>query len=72
MADDRAMRHRDSKPESSALFMKRGLAAIEETQRLGNGLPAKRVIAMLDEKLRLARQMKLQAMQKASAHFPID
>ena len=66
------MRRRDSKPESRALFMTRGLASIEETQRLGNGLPAERVIAMLDEKLRLAREMKLQALQKASAHFPID
>ncbi len=66
------MRHPDSKPESSTQFMTRGHAAIEETQKLGNGLPAERVMAMLDEKLRLARQMQLQAMQAKRAHFPID
>ncbi len=67
-----SLRRRDSKPESRALFMTRGLAAIEETQRLGNGLPAERVIAMLDEKLRLARQMQSKAMQTTCTHFPID
>lgn len=58
--------------ESHTRFIERGLAAIKETQRLGNGLPAEQVMAMLDEKLRLARQMQLQAMQTTRAHFPID
>ena len=56
--------------ESHARFVERGLAAIEDTQRLGNGLPAEQVMAMLDEKLRLARQMQLQAMQTTRADFP--
>lgn len=58
--------------ESYARFMERGLAAIENTQLLGNGLPTNQVMAMLDEKLRLARQMQLQSMQAKRAHFPID
>ncbi len=62
----------DVKPESRARFIERGLKAIEDTKRLGNGLPAERVLAMLDEKLRLVRQMQLQAMQAKRAHFPID
>lgn len=62
----------DVKPESRARFIERGLMAIEDTKRLGNGLPAERVLAMLDEKLRLARQMQLQAMQTRGAYFPID
>ncbi len=66
------MKHVDVKPESRARFLERGLAAIEDTKRLGNGLPAERVLAMLDEKLRLARQMQLQAMQAKRAYFPID
>jgi hypothetical protein len=62
----------DTKPESRARFIERGLAAIQDTKQLGNGLPAEQVVAMLDEKLRLARQMQLEAMKTRRAHFPID
>jgi hypothetical protein len=61
----------DTKPESRARFLERGLAAIQDTKRLGNGLPAELVMAMLDEKLRRARQVQLQAMHAKRAHFPI-
>ena len=62
----------DVKPESRARFIERGLEAIEDTKRLGNGLPTEQVMAMLDEKLRLARQVQLQALQTRRAYFPID
>jgi hypothetical protein len=72
------MKHVDVKPESRARFLERSLEAIQDTKRLGNGLPVEQVMAMLDEKLRLARQMQLQAMQAMQAmqakraYFPID
>lgn len=34
--------------ESHALFVERGLAAIEDTQRLGNDLPAEQVTLLLE------------------------
>ncbi len=62
----------DTKPKSCSRFIGRGLEAIEDTKQLGNGLPAEWVLTMLDEKLRLARQMQLQTLQTRRAYYPID
>ncbi len=37
-------------------FLTRGIAAIEDTQQSGNGMPAELVMAILDAKLAMARQ----------------
>lgn len=39
-----------------AEFVRRGIAAIEETQRNGHGIPAEQVVARLEAKLHAARQ----------------
>ncbi len=41
-----------------AEFVRRGIAAIEQTQRLGTGIPAEQVVARLEAKLSAARQTK--------------
>lgn len=37
-------------------FVSRGIAAIEETQRSGHGIPAEQVVVRLEAKLQAARQ----------------
>jgi len=37
-------------------FVRRGMAALQETQRLGNGISADAVLAQIDAKLAAARQ----------------
>lgn len=41
-----------------AEFVRRGIAAIEQTQRSGTGIPAEQVVARLEVKLSAARQTK--------------
>lgn len=41
-----------------AEFVRRGIAAIEQTQRSGKGIPAEQVVARLEAKLSAARQTK--------------
>lgn len=41
-------------------FVRRGIAAIEETRRAGGGIPAEVVIAKLEAKLAAARRSKVQ------------
>ncbi len=41
-----------------AEFVRRGIAAIEQTQRSGTGIPAEQVVARLEAKLSAARQTK--------------
>jgi hypothetical protein len=38
-------------------FLTRGFAAIEDTKQSGNGVPAELVMAILDAKLAMARQL---------------
>jgi hypothetical protein len=45
------------KREHQTVFVQRGKAAIQETQRTGNGIPAEQVLARLEARLRTARQM---------------
>ena len=49
-----------AKRKNQAEFMRRGIAAIEATQRDGNGIPAESVLAKLEAKLEAARQVKAQ------------
>lgn len=42
--------------KSQAEFLKRGIAAIKRTERLGNGIPAEAVIAKLKTKVAAARR----------------
>jgi hypothetical protein len=44
-----------AKRKNQAEFMRRGIAAIEATQRDGSGIPADQVIAKLEAKLAAAR-----------------
>jgi hypothetical protein len=44
--------------KNQAEFIRRGIAAIEATQRDGNGVPAEVVTAKLEAKLAAARQVK--------------
>jgi len=46
--------------KNQAEFVRRGIAAIEETKRLGGGIPAEVVIAKLEAKLAAARRSKAQ------------
>ena len=55
-----AIRESVAKRKNQAEFVRRGIAAIEETQRVGNGIPADVVVAKLETKLLAARQVKAQ------------
>ncbi len=57
---ENAVRTTVAKRKNQAEFMRRGIAAIEATQRDGNGIPAERVLAKLEAKLEAARQVKAQ------------
>ncbi len=54
------MRSTVAKRKNQAEFIRRGIAAIEATQRDGSGIPANVVIAKLEAKLAAARQAKAQ------------
>jgi len=54
-----AVRATLAKRKTQAEFIRRGIAAIEATQRDGSGIPAERVIANLEAKLTAARQTKV-------------
>lgn len=53
-----AVRSVVEKRKHQAEFVRRGIAAIQETQRTGSGIPAEQVIARLETKLNAARQVK--------------
>jgi hypothetical protein len=55
-----AVRSTVAKRKNQAEFMRRGIAAIESTQRDGSGTPAALVIAKLEAKLVAARLAKTQ------------
>ena len=47
------------KRKHQAEFVRRGIAAIQETQRTGSGIPADQVVARLETKLNAARQSRV-------------
>jgi len=51
---ENAVRQSVLKRQNQTEFVRRGIAAIEETQRLGNGIAADDVLAQLDAKLAAA------------------
>lgn len=51
-----ALRHEIARRKNNSEFVRRGLAAIERTTRVGNGIPAETVIAKLEAKLAAARK----------------
>jgi hypothetical protein len=53
-----AVRSVVEKRKNQAEFVQRGIAAIQETQRTGAGIPAERVLARLEARLLAARQAK--------------
>lgn len=53
-----AVRSVVEKRKHQAEFVRRGIAAIQETQRTGSGIPAEQVLARLEAKLNAARQVK--------------
>lgn len=53
-----AVRSVVGKRKHQAGFVCRGIAAIQETQRTGSGIPAEQVVARLEAKLNAARQAK--------------
>jgi hypothetical protein len=53
---ENAVRQIVLKRRNQTEFVRRGMAAIEETQRLGNGIAADDVLAQLDAKLAAARK----------------
>jgi predicted transcriptional regulator len=53
---ENAVRQMVLKRQNQTEFVRRGMAAIEETQRLGNGIAADDVLAQLDAKLAAARK----------------
>ena len=55
---ENAVRTTVAKRKNQAEFIKRGIAAIEATQREGGGIPAAVVVAKLEAKLAAARQVK--------------
>lgn len=57
---ENAVRTTVAKRKNQAEFIRRGLVAIESTQRDGNGVPAEQVIVKLEAKLEAARQVKAQ------------
>lgn len=58
---ENAVRQTVSKRQNQAEFVRRGIAAIEETKRTGGGIPSEVVIAKLEAKLAAARRAKAQA-----------
>ncbi len=60
---ENAVRTTVAKRKNQAEFIRRGLAAIEATQRDGGGIPAQTVIATLEAKLAAARLTKMQGGQ---------
>ena len=57
---ENAVRMTVSKRKIQAEFVRRGMAAIEETKRTGGGIAAEVVIAKLEAKLAAARRAKTQ------------
>jgi len=53
---ENAVRQSVLKRQHQTEFVRRGMAAIQETQRLGNGIDADEVLAQLDAKLAAARK----------------
>jgi hypothetical protein len=53
-----AVRSVVEKRKHQAEFVRRGIAAIQDTQRAGTGIPAERVMDKLEAKLKAARQAK--------------
>ena len=53
---ENAVRQNVLKRQNQTEFVRRGTAAIQETQRLGNGIDADKVLAQLDVKLAAARK----------------
>ncbi len=51
-----AVRRELDKRKHQAEFVRRGIAAIRETQRTGNGVPASEVLTRLEARLSAARQ----------------
>jgi hypothetical protein len=51
-----AVRRELDKRKHQAEYVRRGIAAIRETQRTGNGFPASEVVARLEARLLAARQ----------------
>lgn len=54
-----AVRSVVEKRKHQAEFVRRGIAAIQETQRTGSGIPADQVVARLETKLNEARQSRV-------------
>ena len=57
---EKAVRTTVAKRKNQAEFIRRGVAAIEATQRDGSGIPADQVIAKLEAKMATARLVLLQ------------
>jgi len=57
---ENAVRTTVARRKTQAEFVRRGIAAIEATQREGSGIPADMVIAKLEAKLSAARRAKAQ------------
>lgn len=57
---ENAVRTTMAKRKNQAEFIRRGISAIEETQRYGGGIPAAVVIAKLEARLATAKQTKAQ------------
>jgi predicted transcriptional regulator len=55
-----AIRETVARRKHQAEFVRRGIAAIQETQRTGTGIPSEVVIAKLEAKLLAARHAKAQ------------
>ena len=55
-----AVRSTVARRKSQAEFVRRGMAAIEETKRVGGGIAAEEVIARLEAKLAAAKGAKAQ------------
>ena len=55
---ENAVRSTVAKRKNQAEFIRRGMAAIDATQRDGSGIPAQLVIAKLEAKLAAARKIK--------------
>ena len=55
---ENAVRSTVAKRKNQAEFIRRGMAAIDATQRDGSGIPAEVVIAKLEAKLAAARKLK--------------
>ena len=53
---ENAVRQSVLKRQNQTEFVRRGMAAIEETQRLGNGISADDLLAQLDAKLAAAHK----------------